>query len=235
MAKPPRSGHRAARAFGELLDPWFEQAERNGRSPNTLHGYRLKIEGRIRPNLGAIRLDRLNAHTLDTSHGQQLDEVSPASVMHLDRIMSAAIAESHPVGVGAKWRPRSAFGDAPTSALSWAGSIAVAWPLPTGWSSSWKSVWPAPTTETRRPSIRGRPSTSPLDFVERAEVVIAIAPLARGTESPRPGEGDRLAPWSPARRPLGSSTANRAQACRLDWLLQGISSAGRSSCVTMCS
>ncbi len=48
---------------GQLLDKWLKAAERSQR-PRTVYENRRKIEARIRPTLGAVRLDKLEPDTL---------------------------------------------------------------------------------------------------------------------------------------------------------------------------
>ncbi|HVB90537.1 MAG TPA: tyrosine-type recombinase/integrase [Acidimicrobiales bacterium] len=75
---------------GQLLDKWLEGAERSQR-PRTVYENRRKIEARIRPTLGAVRLDKLEPDTLDTAYGRWLDEgLSPATVHKYHAIVSAA-------------------------------------------------------------------------------------------------------------------------------------------------
>ena len=75
---------------GQLLDKWIEGAERSQR-PRTVYENRRKIEARIRPTLGAVRLDKLEPDTLDTAYGRWLDEgLSPATVHKYHAIISAA-------------------------------------------------------------------------------------------------------------------------------------------------
>jgi integrase len=76
--------------LGQLLDKWLEAAERSQR-PRTVYENRRKIEARIRPTLGSIRLDKLEPDTLDTAYGRWLDEgLSPATVHKYHSIISAA-------------------------------------------------------------------------------------------------------------------------------------------------
>jgi integrase len=79
--------------FGSLLTDWLAQIENDGRSPKTLHEYRLKIDSRIAPALGAIPLDKLSAQDLDAFYGaQRKGGLSASTTMHMHRIISAALA-----------------------------------------------------------------------------------------------------------------------------------------------
>ena len=52
---------------GELLDKWLEAATVSQR-PRTLEENRRKIEHRIRPKLGSVRLNKLTPALLDTAY-----------------------------------------------------------------------------------------------------------------------------------------------------------------------
>ena len=70
----------------------------DGRSPKTLHEYRRKIDKRIRPALGAKRLDKLTAHDLDRFYAAQLATgLGQRTVHHMHRMISAALRQ------GRKW------------------------------------------------------------------------------------------------------------------------------------
>lgn len=98
--------NRTTVTVGQLLDKWLEAAERSQR-PRTVYENRRKIEARIRPALGDVRLDRLEADTLDAAYGRWLDEgLSPATVHKYHSILSAACRQA------AKW---GWIGSAPTA------------------------------------------------------------------------------------------------------------------------
>ena len=59
--------------MGQLLDKWLEATEPHQR-PRTVYENKRKIEARIRPKLGSIRLSKLGADTLDAAYRQWLDE-----------------------------------------------------------------------------------------------------------------------------------------------------------------
>ncbi len=79
--------------LGQLLDRWIRHIEPT-RAPKTVHEYKAKIEGRIRPVLGTVRLDRLTPAVLDRAYGDWLAEVSPSTVRALHRIISAALNQA---------------------------------------------------------------------------------------------------------------------------------------------
>lgn len=79
---------------GELLDKWLEAATVSQR-PRTLEENRRKIENRIRPVLGSVRLNKLSPALLDTAYRQWFDEgLSPATVHKYHSILSAACRQA---------------------------------------------------------------------------------------------------------------------------------------------
>ena len=50
-----------------LIDRWLEVADVE---ESTLHGYRSKIETHIRPNLGDVRLSKVDAELLETFYAR---------------------------------------------------------------------------------------------------------------------------------------------------------------------
>jgi len=55
---------RSGRTLSDLFDAWLPFVERD-KAPNTTAGYKSRIEGRLRPTLGAVKLDHLDARTID--------------------------------------------------------------------------------------------------------------------------------------------------------------------------
>jgi integrase len=85
---------RTSATVGQLLDKWLEVAETNQR-PRTLYENKRKIEGRIRPVLGSVRLDKLGGDTLDAAYRQWLSEgLSPTTVHMYHAILSAACRQA---------------------------------------------------------------------------------------------------------------------------------------------
>jgi len=81
---------RSSATLGQLLDKWLEMAETTQR-PRTLYENRRKIEARIRPTLGAVRLSKLDPEVLDTAYRRWLAEgLSAATVNKYHSIISAA-------------------------------------------------------------------------------------------------------------------------------------------------
>lgn len=85
---------RTRATVAQLLDKWLEQIEPT-RRPKTLAEYRSKIDKRIRPALGAVRLDKLGPDNLDAWYRKWLEEgLSPSTVHHLHAILSTALNQA---------------------------------------------------------------------------------------------------------------------------------------------
>ena len=85
---------RTTATVGQLLDKWLEMAETNQR-PRTLYENKRKIERRIRPVLGSVRLDKLGGDTLDAAYRRWLAEgLSPTTVHMYHAILSAACRQA---------------------------------------------------------------------------------------------------------------------------------------------
>jgi integrase len=85
---------RTSATVGQLLDKWLEAAESSQR-PRTLYENKRKIEGRIRPVLGSVRLDKLGAETLDAAYRGWLAEgLSPTTIRMYHAILSAACRQA---------------------------------------------------------------------------------------------------------------------------------------------
>jgi integrase len=79
---------------GEILDEWLEQG-RSKQTPRTLQENRRKIDHRIRPLLGDLRLEKLDASRLDKTYRHWLDEgLSEATVHKYHCILSAACRQA---------------------------------------------------------------------------------------------------------------------------------------------
>jgi len=90
----------------QLLDQWLEVGE-NTQRPRTLYENRRKIEARIRPKLGAVKLSKLDAAMLDKTYRDWLAEgLSPATVHKYHTVLSAALRQA------VKW---GYIGSAPTA------------------------------------------------------------------------------------------------------------------------
>jgi hypothetical protein len=73
--------NRSTATIGHLLDKWLEATESHQR-PRTVYENKRKVEARIRPKLGSVRLSRLGADTLDAAYRQWLDEGLSAATVH---------------------------------------------------------------------------------------------------------------------------------------------------------
>lgn len=79
---------------GEMLDKWLEAGEARQR-PRTLEENRRKIEHRILPVLGSVRLNKLTPALLDRAYRDWLDDgLSPATVHKYHSILSAACRQA---------------------------------------------------------------------------------------------------------------------------------------------
>jgi len=93
--------------FGALLEEWLRFGERGGWATNTLSENRRKVEKVLIPVLGAIPLEQLTAHRLDTFYQELLAgleheglsgaPLKPRSVLGYHRLISAALRQ------GRKW------------------------------------------------------------------------------------------------------------------------------------
>jgi len=84
---------RSNRTVGQLLDAWLEAAKTK-QTPRTLYENERKIEKRIRPALGHVRLDQLDAAMLDRAYREWEGKVSPATVHKYHCILSAALRQA---------------------------------------------------------------------------------------------------------------------------------------------
>ncbi len=93
IAEVDEERHRGTTStFASLLLEWVSHGERIGRSPDTLAGYRRKIDTAIRPGLGSVRLDKLTGDYLDVWYDSLLASgTTPATVMQYHRIIAAAL------------------------------------------------------------------------------------------------------------------------------------------------
>ncbi len=85
---------RTSATVGQLLDKWLEFASQRQR-PRTVYENRSKINSRIRPVLGDLRLDKLEPDTLDGAYRMWLAEgLSPSTVHQYHAILSAACRQA---------------------------------------------------------------------------------------------------------------------------------------------
>jgi integrase len=85
---------RTTATVGQLLDRWTEFAAQRQR-PRTVYENQSKINSRIRPILGNVRLHKLEPDTLDSAYRRWLEEgLSPSTVHQYHAILSAACAQA---------------------------------------------------------------------------------------------------------------------------------------------
>ncbi len=85
---------RSSATVGQLLDKWLEFASPRQR-PRTVYENRSKINSRIRPVLGNVKLDKLQPDTLDEAYRRWLAEgLSPSTVHQYHAILSAACRQA---------------------------------------------------------------------------------------------------------------------------------------------
>jgi len=81
-------------SLGELLDRWLDDVGPH-RSTYTIREYRRMTERNIKPDLGAVRLDKLRAQQLDAYYRSLHDRgLSPASVRRHHALLHAALHRS---------------------------------------------------------------------------------------------------------------------------------------------
>ncbi len=86
--------NRSSATVSQLLDKWLEATAASQR-PRTVYENRRKIEGRLRPVLGQIRLDRLEADAIDAAYrGWLADGLSASTVHKYHSILSAACRQA---------------------------------------------------------------------------------------------------------------------------------------------
>ena len=87
---------RTTATVGQLSDKWLEFSETNQRQRlRAIYENRAKIEKRLRPRLGHLRLDRLKPDVIDAAYGDWLAEgLSPATVSEYHAILSAALRQA---------------------------------------------------------------------------------------------------------------------------------------------
>ena len=79
---------------GKLLTDWLGTLKRLGKARTTVDTYTIHVEKHIRPTLGAVRLDKLTTHTLDTYFaGLAAKGLSPRTIRLDHAIVSAALAQ----------------------------------------------------------------------------------------------------------------------------------------------
>jgi integrase len=87
---------RSTATVGQLLDRWLEHRVALGKvRPKTAYEYERKIEGRIKPVLGEVKLRQLTPAQLDHAYAAWLaDGLSPSTVRVYHSILSAACRQA---------------------------------------------------------------------------------------------------------------------------------------------
>jgi integrase len=85
------------RTIAELLHEFLVLSEARGRSPTTLHWYRVAIEGFWLPEIGDLKLEALTTHALDSLYVRLLTmdkPLAPSTVRRYHAILSAALTQA---------------------------------------------------------------------------------------------------------------------------------------------
>lgn len=81
--------------MGDLFARWLEHIAAD-RTPSTLHSYRLKIDGRILPMFGHVKISRIDAEMLDRQYRRWVTAgLSPTTVRQYHAIISAALQQAY--------------------------------------------------------------------------------------------------------------------------------------------
>jgi integrase len=85
------------RTIAHLFDEFLSFSAARGRSPTTLHWYRVAINGFWVPEIGDLALGELTTHTLDSIYARLLTRAKPAApstVRRYHAILSAALTQA---------------------------------------------------------------------------------------------------------------------------------------------
>jgi integrase len=96
-APPPPAPGRPGTTVATLFEEFLAFSRARGRSPTTLHGYRMVINGFWLPEIGDLELHEVTAHALDTLYARLLTRprpLAPATVRKYHAILSAALAQA---------------------------------------------------------------------------------------------------------------------------------------------
>lgn len=95
-AKAPAAMDRSTATVGQLLDRWLEHRVALGKvRPKSAYEYERKIEGRIKPVLGDVKLRQLSPSQLDKAYeGWMAEGLSPSTVRVYHSILSAACRQA---------------------------------------------------------------------------------------------------------------------------------------------
>lgn len=95
------------KTVGDLLDEWLAHCEALGRSPTTMREYKRLTEQTVRPEIGRIRLSKLNARDLDRLYAKLTEKGNKATtVRRVHALIAAALHQADGWGLrGWKCRP----------------------------------------------------------------------------------------------------------------------------------
>jgi integrase len=83
------------RTVGQWLDEWLNDIKaHDGTRPTTLTRYRGVVQGRLKPALGSIRLDKLAPRDVQRFMAGLLREASPGSVAKVHGVLRAALSDA---------------------------------------------------------------------------------------------------------------------------------------------
>jgi integrase len=104
-----RLGQGTRATLGEVLDWWWEHKQ-SQLSPTTAHEYKRLIEGRLRPDLGSRRLDRITVALLDGYYHRLAEEdgLAPSSIRQYHAVLRGALGQAVKWG----WLPMNPARDA---------------------------------------------------------------------------------------------------------------------------
>ena len=93
VSKGRHTGTKAT--MNDLFDDWIVELQRNGRSPNTVHGYEKIYNHNIKPTLGRMAVTKVTTKTLTDLYGEhQRRGLSARSVHHIHGCVSSMFTQA---------------------------------------------------------------------------------------------------------------------------------------------
>lgn len=80
-------------SVGEWLDVWTQEYL-NGVKPSTLYSYKAAVRNHLKPKLGAIKLDALSPHMVQTFYNELCSTLSPKTVKNVHGILHKALQKA---------------------------------------------------------------------------------------------------------------------------------------------
>lgn len=80
-------------SVGEWLDVWTQEYL-NGVKPSTLYSYKAAVRNHLKPKLGAIKLDVLSPHMVQTFYNDLCSTLSPKTVKNVHGILHKALQKA---------------------------------------------------------------------------------------------------------------------------------------------